>query len=42
MMNGMNMAGMGWGMTAITVLVVIVLLLAVAALVKYLFSGGRR
>jgi len=32
------MQGMGWGMAAIWILVVVVLLLGIAALVKYLRS----
>lgn len=37
MTNMMN--GMGWGMDIIGVLVVLVLVLGVAALIKYLLSG---
>lgn len=39
MMNGMSdmMHGMGWGMGLVGLLVVVLLVLAVAALVKYLF-----
>lgn len=40
MMNGEMMdGGMMWGMGLIWILVVVVLILAAAALVKYLFSG---
>jgi hypothetical protein len=39
MMTGMG--GMMWGMGLIWLFVVIVLVLAVTALVKYLFSSGR-
>lgn len=39
MMNGM--AGMGWGMNLIGLLVLIVLVLGISALVKYLRSGGK-
>lgn len=34
-----NMGGMMWGMGLLWLIVIIVLVLAVAALVKYLFSG---
>ena len=37
MMNGME--GMGWGMGLIGVLVLILVVLGIAALVKYLMSG---
>jgi hypothetical protein len=40
MMN--SMGTMGWGMGLIWGLVVIVLLLAIAALIKYLFSAKPR
>jgi type IV secretory pathway VirB2 component (pilin) len=40
MMNGMT-SGMTWSMGLFYVLVVIVLILAAAALVKYLFSGRK-
>lgn len=33
------MDGMGWGMGLIGLLVILVLILAAAALIKYLFSG---
>ena len=39
MMNGSGM--MMWGMGAICLLVVILIVLAIVALVKYLFSGRR-
>lgn len=39
MMNGM--AGMGWGMGVLWLLLVILLVLGIAALVKYLFSGRK-
>jgi hypothetical protein len=35
----MDMHGMMWGMGIVGILVIIVLVLAAAALVKYLFSG---
>lgn len=38
-MQGMD--GMGWGMGLIGVLVLILLVLGVAALVKYLMSGRK-
>ncbi len=38
MMNGMG-GGMMWGMGLIWIVVIVVLVLAGAALVKYLFSG---
>lgn len=42
MMNGMeNMQGMGWGMGLIGLLVLILLVLGIAALVKYLTSGRK-
>jgi hypothetical protein len=37
MMSGMD--GMGWGMGLISLLVLALLILAIAALVKYLMSG---
>jgi tellurite resistance protein TehA-like permease len=40
MMDGMG--GMMWGMGLLWLLLVIVLILAAAALVKYLWFGGRR
>jgi hypothetical protein len=40
MMNGMA-PGMMWGMGLICLLVVMVLILAAAALVKYLLSGRK-
>jgi hypothetical protein len=39
MMNGSGM--MMWGMGAICVLVVVFIVLAIVALVKYLFAGRR-
>jgi hypothetical protein len=39
MMNGME--GMGWGMGLIGLLVLILLVLGIAALIKYLFSGNK-
>lgn len=41
MMNHMTdlMGGMGWGMAGFGLLILLVLLLGVAALIKYLFSG---
>lgn len=38
MMDGM-MNGMGWGMGVVGLLILILLVLGVAALIKYLFSG---
>ncbi len=40
MMNGMT-SGMMWGMGLVWLLIVIVLILAAAALVKYLRSGSK-
>jgi len=40
MMNAMQ--GMGWGMGIIWILVVFVLVLGIAALVKYLFFSARK
>lgn len=41
-MDGMEWGwGMGWGMGLIGLLVVILLVLGIAALVKYLFSSGK-
>ena len=40
MMNGMT-SGMMWGMGLVWLLIVIVLILAAAALVKYLRSGNN-
>ena len=40
MMNGMT-SGMMWGMGLVWLLVIIVLILAAAALVKYLRSGSK-
>lgn len=39
MMNGME--GMGWGMGLFGLLVLVLLILGVAALVKYLMSGRK-
>jgi hypothetical protein len=41
MMDGMMnmMGGMGWGMGLISLLVIALLVLGIAALVKYLFSS---
>lgn len=41
MMDGMS-GGMMWGMGLVWLLVIAVLVLAAAALIKYLFAGGRR
>ncbi|WP_198137072.1 hypothetical protein [Nitrobacter hamburgensis] len=41
MMNGMMTSGMMWGMALVWLLVVAVLVLSMAALVKYLFSGHK-
>ena len=40
MMNGLD--GMMWGMGVFWLLVLIVLVLVIAALVKYLMSGGGK
>ena len=40
MMNAME--GMGWGMGLLSLTVVIVLVLGIAALLKYLISGGSK
>ncbi len=40
MMDGMNW-GMGWGMGLTSLLVVVLLVLGIAALVKYLGSGQK-
>ena len=40
-MQGMMSEGMMWGMGFAWLLVAIVLILSVAALIKYLFSGRR-
>lgn len=42
MMDGMMEGGMMWGMGLVWLLLIVVLVLAVAALVKYLFFSGRR
>jgi len=43
MMNGMMDGGpMMWGMGLVSILVLIVLLLAAAALIKYLFFSGQK
>ena len=39
MMNGME--GMGWGMGLIGLLVLVLLVLGIAAIVKYLMSGRK-
>lgn len=43
MMNGMDGMGwgMGWGMGVLWFLVLILLILGIAALVKYLFSSSK-
>ena len=41
MMDQMMGHGMIWGMGLLWLLAVIVLILAIAALIKYLFSGRR-
>lgn len=39
-MHGMNMMdGMGWGLGFVGLLIVLLLILSIAALVKYLLSG---
>ena len=42
MMDGVGnmMSGMGWGMGLISLLVLVLLLLGIAALIKYLFFGN--
>lgn len=40
-MNGMMTPGMMWGISLVWLLVVAVLVLSVAALLKYLFSGHK-
>ena len=42
MMNGMMSGGMMWGMGLISILVIIVLVLAAAALTKYLFFSNKK
>jgi hypothetical protein len=42
MMNGMMHGGMMWGMGVFWLLVILVLLCALAALVKYLFFSGHQ
>lgn len=42
MMDGMMGSGMMWGMGLVWLLVIVVLVLAAAALVKYLFFSGKR
>ncbi len=42
MMNYMMGSGMMWGMGLIGVLIIIVLILAAAALVKYIFFSGSK
>lgn len=39
MVNGMG--GMGWGMGLVSLLALILLVLGIAALFKYLFSGKK-
>ena len=41
-MNSMMGGGMMWGMGLLGLLVIIVLVLAAAALIKYLFGGSSR
>lgn len=42
MMNDMmdGLSGMGWGMGLVSLLVILVLILGIAALLKYLFSAS--
>lgn len=40
-MNGIMGSGMMWGMGLIWILGVVVLILAIGALLKYLFFGGK-
>ncbi len=42
MMDGMMGGGMMWGMGFFWLLILVVLVLAAAALIKYLFFDGRR
>ncbi len=42
MMDGMMSGPMMWGMGGLWLLVVVVILLAIAALVKYLLPGSKR
>jgi hypothetical protein len=42
MMDGMMSGGMMWGMGLFSLLVLVVLVLAAGALIKYLFFSGRR
>jgi hypothetical protein len=41
-MNGMMSGGMMWGMGLVSILVIIVLVLAAAALTKYLFFSNKK
>jgi hypothetical protein len=41
-MDGMMSGGMMWGMGFLGILAVVVLLLAAAALIKYLFFSSRK
>ncbi len=42
MMNGMMNGSMMWGMGLVSILVIGVLILSVAALIKYLFFANRK
>ena len=42
MMNGMMSDSMMWGMGLVWILVIVVLVLAAAALIKYLFFSNKR
>lgn len=42
MMNGMMGGGMMWGMGLFWLLILVVLVLAIGALIKYLFLSGKR
>jgi hypothetical protein len=42
MMNDMMTGGMMWGMGLLSILVIVVLVLAAAALVKYLFFSNKK
>ena len=42
MIDHMTSGGMMWGMGLLWLLVIVVLILAIAALVKYLFFGGYK
>lgn len=39
--NNMMTGGMGWGMDLVGLLALVLIVLAIAALIKYLFFSGR-